>query len=298
MCALLAPVVAAAQDVSIQRGVAVQPESVTVGDPFHVTIRIRAPRGAVLEFPDMPDSAGGVEALDRVSVTPGADTTVVDHTATYRLVAWDVGRLPLRFADVLLRLDGQERRIAVGRDLAIVVTSVLPADSALRVPKPVRPVFEFGPPWWYWVVVALIGLALVGLLWWWWRRRKRAPSIARDPYDDALAAFAHVESLGLVAAGETGHYLALNAEVVRGYLARVVPVARVSLTTSEVAWALRGESRVSLPRLARVLHDIDLVKFARLPVTEARAVELAGECRAIVTSVHEARQAATAAKAA
>lgn len=295
--ALVAPA-ASAQDVPVQRGVTVQPESVTVGDPFRVTIRIRAPKGTVLEFPQGPDTTTGVEPLDRVLVTPGTDTSVVDHTATYRLAAWDVGRLPIRFDDVLLKVNGRERRIGVGTDLAIEVTSVLPADSALRVPKPVRPVYEFGVPWWYWLIVALLAAAIATLLWWWWRRRRNPAAIRRDPYEEAVLAFDHADSLGLIAAGEAGHHLALVAEVLRVYLSRVVPAARISWTTSELAVALRGESLVPLPRLARVLHDIDLVKFARQPISEARAKELTAETRGIVDAVHQAEQAAQVARAA
>lgn len=287
-----------AQDVAVQRGVTVQPESVTVGDPFRVTVRIRAPKGTVLEFPQGPDTTTGVEPLDRVVITPGTDTTVVDHTATYRLAAWDVGRLPIRFEDVILRSGGRERRIAVGSALAIEVTSVLPADTALHVPKPVRPVYEFGVPWWYWLIVALLAAAIGALLWWWWRRRRDPAATRRDPYDEAVHAFDHVDSLGLVAAGEAGHHLALIVEALRIYLSRVVPAARVAHTTSELALALRGDPIVPLPRLARVLHDIDLVKFARHPVSEARARELTTEARAIVDAVHEAHQAAQVARAA
>jgi hypothetical protein len=288
---------AGAQDVAVQRGVRVQPESVTVGDPFRVVVRIRAPKGTVLEFPQGPDTTTGVEALDRVVITPGTDTTVVDHVATYRLAAWDVGRLPIRFDDVLLRSGGRERRVAVG-GLAIEVTSVLPADSALRVPKPVRPVYEFGVPWWYWLIVALLAAAIGALLWWWWRRRRDPAALRRDPYEEAMHAFDHADSLGLLAAGEAGHHLALAAEILRVYLSRVVPAARIAHTTSELALALRGDPVVPLPRLARVLHDIDLVKFAQHPVTEARAQDLAAEARAIVVTVHDAVQAAQVAKAA
>jgi len=289
---------AGAQSPPLQRGVAVTPESVTVGDPFRVVIRVRAPRGTILEFPASPDSSAKVEPLDRVSITPGTDTTVVEQTATYRLAAWDVGRLPLRFEDIIVRTGSAERRLPVGRGLAITVVSVLPADSAERVPRPVRPVYEFGVPWWAWLIVALAALVLGALLWWWWRRRPDTVAARPDPYVAAMRDFDHIESLGLVAAGEVGHHLALTADVLRMYLARVTPAARISLTTSELAGALRADPVVPHSRLVRTLHEIDLVKFARQRVAEGRARELGSECRSIVIAVHEARQAATLARAA
>ena len=296
LCAVTAS--ANAQEVPLQRGVVVEPESVAVGDPFRVIIRVRAPRGALIEFPQGNDTTTRVEPLDRVRIVLGADTSVAEQTATYRLAAWDVGRLAIRFPDILVRVGTVERHLAVGRDLAVQVVSVLPADTTQRVPRPVRPVYEFGVPWWYWLIVGLAALVLGALLWWWWRRRAAAPAVRRDPFADAEREFERLDSLGLVAAGEPGQHVSLCADVLRTYLSLVLPAARVSLTTSELALVLRPEAAGQSSRVARALHDIDLVKFARLRIADTRAGELAAECRAIVRAVHEGQQAAAMPQAA
>jgi hypothetical protein len=286
--ALAFAVAAGAQQAPIQRGVVVQPESVTVGDPFRVVIRVRAPLGAEVEFPAAPDSAEKVEPLDPVVVVKGDDSTAVEQIATYRLAAWDVGRRVLRFPDILVRQGSGVRRIEVGRTLSVEVLSVLPEDSTLHVPKPARALFTFGPPWWWWLVIALAAAAIGLLLWWWWRRRHAAEPARRDPYDEAMQEFARIEALGLVGAGEFGQHASLHADVVRTYLSRVMPKARTSLTTSELLHALRGEDRVSTARLQRLLHDVDLVKFAGQLIPAARAKEIGTEARALVEAVHGA----------
>lgn len=297
--ALLAAGRLAAQDQGVQRGVVVQPESVTVGDPFRVVVRIRAPLGSILEFPESPDTSFKVEPLDRVAITPSADSSVVEQTAVYRLAAWDIGRRPLRFPEVLVRRGEQVQRIQVGRDLAVTVVSVLPADSSERVPRPPRPVYEFGLPWWVWLVVALSAAALAGLFWWWWRRRGALPPPRQaDPYTEALLAFERIDSLGLAASGEGGQHVALMVDVLRTYMARVIPAAKVSHTSNELVTVCRGEPRVPAVRLQRVLHDADLVKFARHRATASRATEFGAECRALVVTIHEAGQPKVEAKAA
>jgi len=285
--ALVFAAAAGAQQAPIQRGVVVQPESVTVGDPFRVVIRVRAPLGSVIEFPAGPDTADKVEPLDRVVVTPGTDSSAVEQTATWRLAAWDVGRRMLRFPDIVVRQGNQVRRVAVGRDVSVEVLSVLPEDTTLHVPKPARAVFTFGPPWWWWLIVALAAVAVGTLFWWWWRRRRQAPGIQRSPYEEALEEFDRIEALGLVGAGEFGQYASLHADVVRVYLSRVFPQARPSLTTTELLHALRGEDRVSPSRLQRLLHEVDLVKFAAQLIPAARARELGTESRALVGAVEE-----------
>ncbi len=274
---------------AISRGVAVLPETVTVGDPFRVVVRIRAPRGATLEFAQTPDSGTGVEALDPVVVVPSVDSTATEQTATYRLAAWDVGARAIRIPDVVVRDSSGERRVAVGRALSVFVSSVLPADSSERVPKPPRALFEFGPPWWWWGLVALAALGVVGALWWLWRRRRRpAPRVVRSARDEAEEAFARVEALDLVASGERGLHVALMAEVVRDFLARILPAAAPSLTSSELLLRLRGETRLPLSRLTRFLQDVDLVKFAAFPIDADRAQAVGREARALVDAVDTA----------
>jgi len=291
---------AAQPQVQVQMGYSVEPDTVTVGDPFVLTVRVRAPLGSAVEFPAGPDSGAAVEALDPKQERQGADSTALEVTGAYRLAAWDIGDQLLRLGDVVVRLDGRERRIPLSA-LKVYVKTVLPADSAQRVPKPQRALFEFGRPWWHWLLAILAALGIIGLFWWWWyRRSKRRKGEVEDPYVEAEAEFERVERLGLVEAGERGRYVALMVEVMRSYLARRIPDAHQSLTTSELLINVRETPTVPVNRLALVLADADLVKFARRATTAERARELGAEARGIVAAVHaaelkaaeEARQAA------
>jgi hypothetical protein len=95
--------------------------------------------------------------------------------------------------------------------------------------------------------------------------------------------------------------VALVVEVLRDYLARRVPEAALSLTTTEVLDVVRQVREVPSNRLGQVLSEADLVKFARRPVTAERARELAREARSIVRDVERGmkkREAAERAAAA
>src|SRR6476469_8120643 len=99
------------QQIAVKAGVTAAPDSVRIGDPFRVTVGIRAPRGATIEFPRTTDSASAVQALDPVAVRTTADTTALEQYADYRVAAWDVGQQPIRFEDAVVRLGGVERRV-------------------------------------------------------------------------------------------------------------------------------------------------------------------------------------------
>ena len=280
--------------IPVQAAVGIEPDTVRVGDPFLVQIGIRAPLGATIVFPPAPDSSGPVQGLDPVRVETRPDSGGLVQWGYYRVAAWNIGDQPISLGDVLVTVGGRSRRISlVGRK--VFVASVLPADSAQRVPRPPRPLYEFGAPlWWLWAALAAAAVLLL-LLWWWLRRRKRQrPIVVPDPYARAEREFARIEALGLVEAGERGRYVALVVEVLRDYLAARYPTAPLSLTSTEVLGALRSERALPNERLMRVLNEADLIKFARRQVTAERARELGREARAVVAHVHAASQPAAA----
>jgi hypothetical protein len=288
--------------IPVQAGATIDRDSVTVGDPVTLTVRVHAPRGATINFPAAVDSLGPVQSLEPPIVRDGPDTVeFADRIATYHLAPWDVGKLPIRLGEVLIQTDDDERRVALPLP-SLFVRSVLPADSALRIPKPARPLLEprLPVPWWWWLVAALAVLTIGLVAWWWARRRRGTVGPPGDPYADAEAAFQRIERLRLPDVGEPGRHAALMADVVRRYLAARTPSASLALTSGELLAAVRGVPTVPYERLQRLLAAVDPIKFAAAPARADDARSLGAEARAIVRAEHEQAAriaAATAAQA-
>jgi len=284
---------AGAQQIPVKAGVTVAPDSVRIGDPFRVTVGIRVPKGGTIDFPRATDSASTVQSLDPVAVRTSADSGAVEQYAEYRVAAWDVGAQAVRIPDVIVHYNGTQRAIPIRA--SVFVKSLLPSDSAKRVPKPPRALYEFSVfPWW---IVALIAAAIiVGLLLWWWIRRRRKPPtpVVVDPFVRAEAEFNRIEALGLLEAGERGRYVALMVEVLRDYLAARYAEASLSLTSTELQRTAREWPHLPQDRLTRLLTEADLIKFARRPINAERARDLGRDARSIVTEEHTASQPATA----
>lgn len=288
---------ALARLIPVQAGTTLEHDTVTVGDVVRLTLRVRAPLGATVNFPSGVDSLSPVQPLEPPRVTNGADSaTAADRIAVYRVAAWDVGAQPIRLGDVLVQTDDGERRLSIPLP-TLFVRSVLPADTTQRTPKPARPLLPVRAPvaWWWWALAAVVA-ALVGLGVWWWSRRRRADlGPVGDPYADALRDFDRVERLGLVAAGEPGRHAVLMTDILRRYLASRLPVVTLAHTSGELLRALRGAPTVSHDRLETLLSTVDRVKFAAAPVGAEQARALGAEARALVTEEHERAAAIIAA---
>jgi hypothetical protein len=257
--------------VNVQLGTAVQPETVTVGQHFTATIRVRVPTGAQLRFPAHPDSAARVDTAAPVARTDAHAATYDESTVRYVLAAWDTGAQAIGIDDVVVATPSGTRIVPL-EGLKVFVRSVLPADTSKRVPKPPRdPVSVSVFNWIPWAIAAAI-LALIALIAWivWrWRRRTRAPL---TPYAWAQRELQRIAQSGWETSDPVRYGVAVT-DVLRGYLARSFPVARLSETTRELSTSLAGVSAVPQERAIPLLDAIDLVKFARrtMATDDARA---------------------------
>ena len=288
----------AAAPIPVQEGATLDRDSVTVGDVVRLTVRVRAPLGAAVNFPAGADSLGPVQSLEPPRIGNGSDSaSAADRIAVYRVAPWETGALTIRLGDVLVQTDAGERRVPLALP-GLFVRSVLPADSARRTPKPARGLLAIPSPvpWWWWLAGALAAAGIVALFWWWRRRRARVAGPVGDPWSDALREFAAVEALGLLAAGESGRHAVLMSDVLRRYLARRLEPVTLAQTSGELLHALRGVPTVAHDRLATLFATVDGVKFAAAPLTSAGARAAGDEARALAQDEHE-RAAALAAAA-
>ena len=271
----------------VQMGYRVKPDTVLIAQPFDLFVKVLAPKGVRFEFPLGPDTTtqNGVRPIElrgEKIVTMLGDTAV----ALYHLVAWDVGTQSLRFPDVVVRYEGQERHAPLA-GAAVFVKSVLPADTSLRIPKPPRPLIILPVfNWLLWAALLAAAIALV-LLWWLWRRWRNRPRPPIDAYVHAQQQFARIEARKLVEKDEAEEHVAAMVDVVREYLAARVPGVRRSNTTMELLRAMRPADGVEA-QLPGILDRADMVKFARARVSRDEAVSTGTLSREIVDHV-EAR---------
>lgn len=278
---------------SVARGpvvsVRVVPEAPALGEPITIELRVRAPLGSEVTFPALPDSTEGIEPLDPRALSDASNASMIDRTAVYRMIAWDTGVRTPRFGDIVVVANGRSQRYPVTMP-ALRIRSLLPADTALRVPRAARPPLAVSGGWWRWLLALAVLLLVGGLTWRAWRKRR---GLVEETGPDAAAlahdAFGHAAMLGLLEAGEPGRFALMHVAIMREYLSRRFPQASASLTPSEMIDALVGAELPVLPeRVIDLLIRSVPIAFARARVSPDEARAIAGESRAIVQDIETA----------
>ncbi len=279
----------------VQMGAVVRPETVTVGQHFNATIRVRVPAGAQLRFP-LPDSSAHVDTAAPMQRRETTSSQFTETTVNYVLAAWDTGTQSLGLGDVAVALPSGQR-LASLRALSVYVRSVLPADTSQRKPRPPRPlltqrVFNWIP----WAIAALVALLLAALFWLWRRNRARSTG-ALAPLSWAEREFERIERSGWLEGGEPERYAIAMADVVRRYLSLIDPLLAGSLTTRELATAMEGSPTLPVDRLVTLFETVDPLKFAAHTMSRDNAATAGSEARALVSETHRRFAEAEAARA-
>lgn len=269
---------------AVRVAASVSPDTVAVGQPVTLELRVTAPRGALVVFPEAVDSTASIEPLDPVVVTP-PDGDEAPYIATYRLLAWRPGTATIPLGAINVDVGSGLRPVDVPTT-RFVVSTVLPADSALRVPKESRPIIAAPRNLLPLYLGALALAALTALIVWLARRRRRGHALPRDPHAEAQRAFARLAALDLIGAGEPARHIASAVDIVREYLAARDGRASRGLTTDELIAVLAEDPDVPVRRVESFLRSCDVIRFSPASADATMAESLASEAEAIVRETH------------
>ena len=259
---------AAATEVEVRTS----PDSLTVGDPVTVELRLQAPAGAEVAFP-RPQMTSRVEVLQVETPPPEAGTWL----ARYKLAVYEVGDVVLPPWPVQVKADTQVAIVHTD-SIRLHVASVLDDSLAAADIREIKGQHELPVPLplWVWIVTGVLALAaILAFIWWQRRRRRPAPAVASappvPPHTEALAALRQLEAQQLPAAGKIKEHYVRLSEILRHYLERAPQFGFAALeeTSEEILRELRarGYKGEWIAALAGMCNEADLVKFAKLQPT-------------------------------
>jgi hypothetical protein len=263
------------------------PDSLTVGDPLLVRVRMRTDAQTQVVFASEPKLGSEAQLLEFRQQAPaavqGADQQI--WSATYHLALYVVGE------HMLPPFRAQVKRGAVTAEVQsdsvfVFVASVLDDSLAAAGLVDIKEQRELTVPLplWAWIVLAAVLVGALGA-WLWWRQRNRQPqpkvvAPPKPPHEVALQALRQLETKRLPLDGKfKEHYVQLS-EILRAYLedAPLFGIPALEETTDEIVQSLkdRGTASERVQHVQALCEEADLVKFAKHqpPVDECmRAIE-------------------------
>lgn len=243
----------------------------TIGDPITLQLTVHLPPG--MELIDaaphtLVSPPKGIRLLSADTLRPKGEGVL---TGKARVAFYRIGTQPVPTLALLYRsAPGNPPDTLLHMPVSVEITPTLePGNPPLRDIKPPRPVG--GPAW---GPLALL-LALVGAGLWWLRRRGAlggsrvaAPAAGgpTGPFEEALARLAAIEAETRASGNGVVPAFTAVAEIVRDCLVEAGAIPHRGITTPEVAMTLPEiyAANDRRGRLASVLGDADLVKFAKV----------------------------------
>jgi hypothetical protein len=259
-----------AQD-SVQAAFSGETGTPAIGEPFHLTLTVRVPVGAIVTLPQFPEewSPFMVKSVGDVSESTQGNTQIYQQTLT--VILWQPGDYRTPETQVIYQLPNSPQPAQITIESAyFTVPSVLKEDDlTLRPPKP-----PVGLPYFpLWLPLILVALGAGTGCWAWSKGWIRKPDTGRDAVStihvSAQRALRDLKRIAEKVSTPTDIY-AQSADCLRLYLQGRFAVDAADLTTDEIRGILEAQSILPDRRqreLEHLLERADLVKFARLQPT-------------------------------
>lgn len=280
-------------------------QTITIGDPVLLTVRVEAERGWTVVDPGVTRTLGAFEVLETL---PAQQTDgpagLVRLAFRYRITAFSVGEGVVPPIGVLYQGADGTRGVAPTAEIAVAVLSILKEGETFGDLKPLRPQLVLGGGLAYQVARGLTAVgggavavgALVVLVRRVRRRRRLAP-LAVSPAAAADRSFQTLTVLAKAGLAESGrfeeHYERLGGAI-RDYLHARHGLAAHERTAAELRRDMEaaGMERMQAAFLFDLLREGEIVRFRHTPPSPRRANEVVGSAldflkRAAVSDEYE-----------
>ena len=259
---------------------------ITASDRIVLQLEATAPEGRPVVFPEFKENKLGEFqiAAARRSAPRLVNQGRVQITQTYELEPFLPGDYAIPAIEIKHAADALSTE-----EIAVKVSSVLPADVPDPDIKEIAPPFDLGgtPPWVYALIAGGV-LALAAAAYYFWRRRKKKGEAAIPVIPPHELAFEDLDKLlaeDLIAKGEIKLFYLRLSNILRRYIEGRFGLDAPESTTEEFLEDLRAGTDFSSEQkslLRRFLQHCDLVKFAKHQPTQDEVDLAVGSCRTFI----------------
>lgn len=246
---------------------------IKIGSQFNLTIKANVKSTDRVSFPE-GQMFGALEVLESYPVDTIKSDNKFELIKKYGLTQFDSGRFVVPPLSVILN------EKAVKTDSFPIQVNNVVVDTTKQQMYDIKDVVKVEKPAnysWLWVLLIVLGAALLGFGLYYLIKRKQNVKNEKEallfasPIEKALAQLQNLEKKELWQNGETKAYYSELTDITRTYIEEAVDVPAMESTSTELYDALivavRNKkiklSKETLEQFKKVMQNADLVKFAK-----------------------------------
>lgn len=245
---------------------------IKIGEQIKYTIVVETDSTSSVHFPE-GQTFSPLETVEAYKTDTTRKKDRISLQKIYALTQFDSGQYKLPSQRV--EIDG----IGFFTDSAMVRVTSVPVDTVNQKMFDIKPLISVEKSYskfWLYLVLSILGLAVIGGLVYWFLLRKKPLSEEEKvallpPYDRALLELKRLENSKYLIQDEYKKYYSELTTIVRSYLEEEVNIYALESTTSQLIEKLEllqeaGQLNLELDTIKqfeRILKTADLVKFAR-----------------------------------
>lgn len=246
--------------------VSVNRSRILLGEQFELRMQLEVLSGSpVLRWPQLPDSLGHFEILERSALDSVLAGNNMTYSQTLTLTSFDSGRWVIPAMSFMAG-----NKLVKSDSLAIDVANVVLKGNDYNDIKEIIEVPEPGFDWKIWLPYIIGTVLVLALISYWLMNRKKKPVIVEKPvsrstaYEQAMADLKKLKAEQLPEKGEMKQYYSRLYDIYRIYLGRYTGINMMQSTTDDILINMKDTVPVSgFSRMAEVLRISDAVKFAK-----------------------------------
>lgn len=295
LMAMLAAAAAYAAPPNVAVDTKVDRSDVTVGDVIKYTISAKHNPSVKINIPSISEKLGEFFVRNISTPKPRKQGDLIVDEVTYDITTYFTGDMKVPAVDISYTYkgdDGKEKTETITTEpLEIKVHPVSPENATdikdIKGPVDVPVGWRFYALWGGLAFAVLAAAVLTILYFTRWRKRAEDKALQAPPrpaHEVALERLKAIEEMDLVAEGKFKEYYDMVTGVLREYLGSRYTIDAMEMTSSELLRGLAGSLKdLDLrSRVASVLEEGDMVKFAKHLPDEDRARLALTETRTVV----------------
>ena len=224
-----------------------------------------------IEWPVLPDSFAHFEMVDRSKVdSVYAEGRLSAIKQIFTITSFDSGKWKVPSLKINITPVGKKESMVLYTDSFPVIVSFSVSDTTSQL-RDIKPIREAKPEnlLWYWVIGAVLVLALIGLIIWYFNKNKKKPAeifkAKLSPYDEAMEELQALKKINLSNPESLKIFHSKLTDIFRRYLSRKTNQLHMNKTTGDILVLLNetGLQKSTISKTASSLRCSDAVKFAK-----------------------------------